>query len=72
MARQKKTENVPLGDRVLLSVNEASAYFGIGINYLEELLRAPGCPYVMRVGKCGRKMVKRAAFEQYIANNLTM
>lgn len=53
-------------EKLCLTVNEAAAYSGIGINKIRELLNDPACSFVMRVGR--KKMVKRAAFEEFIRN----
>lgn len=68
MARAKKTEVVPYAQRKLLTVNEASAYFGLGINRIERILKENG-RFVVRVGGCGRKMVRRELLETYIDGN---
>lgn len=68
MARQKKTETLPMCERKLLTVNEASAYSGLGINYIERLLKE-NSRLMVRVGGCGRKMVRREAFDNYIDGN---
>ena len=55
-------------DKVLLTVREAASYSNIGINKLDSLLREPNCPFVMFVGT--KKLVKRKAFEEFLAKSL--
>lgn len=55
-------------DKVLLTVREAASYSNIGINKLDSLLREPNCPFVLFVGT--KKLVKRKAFEEFIAKSL--
>lgn len=43
-------ERVPIPQKVILTIKEAAEYSNIGINKLENLLRAPGCPFVLYVG----------------------
>lgn len=52
----------------MLTKEEAAAYSHIGINKLEELLKVPNCPFVLYVGK--KKLIKRRAFEEFIAENV--
>jgi len=53
-----------------LTVKEAAAYSNIGINRLDELLRAPNCPFVLFVGT--KKLVKRKEFEEFISKTLVI
>ena len=50
-------------NKIVLSIREAAAYSSIGINTIERLLRTPGCPFVLYVGK--KRLVKRIPFEKY-------
>ena len=59
---------VLIKDKVLLTVREAAAYSNIGINKLDSLLRVPNCPFVLFVGT--KKLVKRKAFEEFLAKSL--
>ena len=59
---------VPIWEKVMLTKEEAAAYSHIGINKLEELLKVPNCPFVLYVGK--KKLIKRRAFETFIAENV--
>ena len=61
-------ESVPIHLKMTLTVREAAAYSNIGINKIDAMLRTPNCPFVLFVGN--KKLVKRAAFEQYISNKL--
>ena len=53
-----------------LTIREAAAYSNIGINKIDQLLRMPGCPFVLYVGT--RKLVKRREFEEYISSKLAI
>ncbi len=59
---------VPIYQKVTLTIKEAAEYSNIGINRIESLLRAPRCPFVLYVGK--KKLVKRKEFEKFISENL--
>lgn len=60
--------NVPIWNKLNLTIKEAAAYSNIGINRIEELLKQPKCNFVLFVGN--KKLVKRREFEQYISNIL--
>ena len=62
MALEKK--DIPIWEKVALTVEEASAYSNIGINRIRELCDDPGCPFVLFVGR--KKLIKRKQFEDYI------
>ena len=61
-------DKVEIKDKVLLSINEAAEYSNIGVNKLNEMLRKPNCPFVLFVGT--KKLVKRKAFEDFLAKSL--
>ena len=63
-----KTTEVPLSEKLCLSIAEASQYSGIGVNTISKMLNEPDCPFLLRVGKKHR-MVRREAFEEFIRNN---
>ena len=55
---------VEIKDKMTLSIEEAAAYSGIGINKLRELTKSPFCDFVLYVGK--KTLIKRVPFEEYI------
>ena len=59
----ENNENKPLvrvSEKIVLTIPEAAALSNIGQNRLDKLLRAPTCPFVIRVGT--KKLVKRKEF----------
>ena len=50
--------------KMTLSIEEAAAYSGIGMNKLRELTKSPFCDFVLYVGK--KTLIKRVPFEEYI------
>lgn len=58
--------NVPIWEKINLSIEEAVAYSGIGQNKLRELMRMPFCPFVLQIGR--KKLVKRKEFEKFLAS----
>lgn len=57
---------VPVWEKVTLSVEEAAAYSGIGMCKIRELLNDAKCPFAFRVGK-GKTTVKRKELEKFIS-----
>ena len=58
--------SVPVKDKFLQTLNEASEYFGIGVNKLRELTDKPevmNC--ILYVGN--RRMIKRKNMEDYLS-----
>ena len=41
---------IPIPQKALLTIEEASAYSNIGINKMYELAKTPNCPFVLFVG----------------------
>ena len=64
----KKTTagSVPLWEKANLSLEEASLYFGIGVNKLREITNGDHCPYVLWNGS--KRLIKRKPFEKYLEN----
>ncbi len=61
-------KNIPIPEKMNLTINEAAAYSNIGINKINSMLRTPNCPFVLHVGN--KKLVKRKEFEKYISETL--
>jgi len=55
---------IPIWEKITLSVKEAAAYSGIGINRVEQWTKEPGCNFVLFNGT--HKLVKRRQFEEFI------
>ena len=60
---------IPIWEKITLTVEEAAEYSNIGINKLQSMLKEPGCPFVLYVGK-GKRLIKRKEFERYIEKTL--
>ena len=61
-------KDIPISEKVALSIEEASAYSNIGINKLYDMTNNPRCDFVLWVGK--KRLIKRKAFDRYIENTL--
>ena len=57
-------EKVPVWEKANLSLEEAAAYFGIGINKLREITNEDRCKFVLWVGN--KRLIKRRLFDQFI------
>ena len=57
-------KEVPIWEKSNLSLEEAAAYSGIGINKLRELTNEKDCRFVWWVGN--KRLIKRRLFDQYI------
>ncbi len=59
-----KNVEVDIKDKPLLTINEASKYFGIGITKLTELVNAPNCTFVLNNGN--KKLIKKDIFNDFL------
>ena len=55
---------VPIWEKSNLTLEEAAAYSGIGINKLREITNEPGCIFVLFVGT--KRLIKRRLLDAYI------
>ena len=55
---------VPIWVKSNLTLEEAAAYSGIGINKLCEITNEPGCKFVFFIGT--KRMIKRRLLDVYI------
>ena len=63
--------SVPVWHKTNLTLEEASAYYGIGINTLRELTDRDECQkYVLWVGR--KRLIKRELFARYLENLYTI
>ncbi len=56
--------DVRICEKVILTLNEASAYSGVGTNKLALLSREPGCKFVLYIGK--KRYYKRKELEEFL------
>lgn len=67
----KEKINIPISEKINLSLEEAAEYSNIGINKIYELVNMPTCPFVLYVGK-KKRVIKRKAFEKYLENKVCL
>lgn len=56
---------VPIWEKANLTLEEAAAYYNIGINKLRELSDDENCPFVLWNGS--KRLIKRVALNDYLA-----
>ena len=61
---EKKVVEVPVKDKVLLTLDEAAAYSGVGVNKLRSLSDEPDCPFVL--WNASKRMIKRKKLEDFL------
>lgn len=57
-------QEVPIWEKSNLTLEEAAAYFNIGINKIRELSDSDDCTFVLWCGK--KRLIKRLKFTEYI------
>lgn len=55
---------VPIPQKLLLSVEEAAEYTGIGTKKIRELMSEPDCDFVLMKGSYA--LIKRSKFEEFL------
>lgn len=56
-------KKVPIWEKSNLTLEEAAAYSGIGVNKLRELTDNKDCDFVLWVGK--KRLIKRKKLDEY-------
>lgn len=56
---------IPIWEKLNITVEEAAKYSNIGIHKIRELMNEKECDFILYVG-CGKKLIKREKFEKYI------
>ena len=59
-----------LSEKALLTLEEASAYFNIGVCKIRELTNDENCPYVLWNGS--KRLIKRKPFEEFLYNSYSV
>ena len=57
-------KQIPIWEKSNLTLEEAAAYSGIGINKLRQLTDDDNCEFVLWIGK--NRLIKRSKFDEYI------
>ena len=62
---ENKKYEVPIWEKSNLTLEEAAAYSGIGINKLRKISDNESCPFVLWIGT--KRLIKRKKLDEYIA-----
>lgn len=63
-------KEVPIWEKSNLTVEEAAAYTGIGINKIREMSSGDNCPFVLWVGN--KRLIKRRKFDEYVEKQFSI
>lgn len=63
-------KEVPIWEKSNLTLEEAAAYSGIGINRIRELTNQSSCPFVLWVGN--KRLIKRKQLDDFTANTYSL
>lgn len=63
-------KEVPIWEKSNLTVEEAAAYTGIGINKIWEMSSGDNCPFVLWVGN--KRLIKRRKFDEYVEKQFSI
>lgn len=61
---EKNKREIPVWEKVSLTLEEAAQYTGIGINRLREISDDKSCDFVLWVGN--KRLLKRKRLEEFI------
>ncbi len=70
MRSTEKIKEVPIWEKLNLTVEEAAAYSGIGINRIRELSNDDKCSFVLWVGN--KRLIKRKKFVEYVERQFSI
>ena len=59
-------KEVPIKDKLNLTLEEAAAYSNVGIERLRSLISQPNCNFVLRIGN-QKRLIKRKPFEEFMS-----
>ena len=59
-------KEVPIWEKSLLTLEEAAAYFSVGVNKLREMTNKENCQFVVWVGR--KRLIKRKKLDEYLQN----
>ena len=63
-------QEIPIWEKSNLTLEEAAAYFNIGINRLREITNDDNCKFVLWVGN--KRLIKRRQFDQFLAESFSV
>lgn len=63
-------KEVPIWEKSNLTIEEAAAYTGIGINKIREMSNGDNCPFVLWIGN--KRLIKRRKFDEYVEKQFSI
>ncbi|MBQ9847647.1 MAG: helix-turn-helix domain-containing protein [Clostridia bacterium] len=63
-------KEVPIWEKSNLTIEEAAAYFGIGIHKLRKMTDKDDCCFVLWIGT--KRLIKRKKFEEYLEKQFSV
>ena len=66
----KKKKEVRISEKPTITLEEAAAYTGIGINRLRSISNRSDCKFVFFVGS--KRMIKRKQFEDFLESSYSI
>ena len=63
-------KEIPFWEKSNLTLEEAAAYSGIGVNKLRELTNEEGCEFVLWVGS--KQLIKKQKFNDFIEKSYSI
>lgn len=60
---------IPVYEKLNLSIEEAAVYSGIGQHKIRELMEDPDCDFVLKVGS-KKNIIKRKKFEAFLMSRM--
>ena len=63
-------KEVPIWEKSNLTLEEAAAYTGIGVNKIREISNNDNCPFVLWVGN--KRLIKRKKFDEYVERQFSI
>ena len=63
-------KEVPIWEKSNLTVEEAVAYTGLGINKIREMSNGDNCPFVLWVDN--KRLIKRRKFDEYVEKQFSI
>lgn len=63
-------KEVPIWEKSNLTLEEAAAYTGIGINKLRELTNNESCQFVLWIGT--KRLIKRKKIDEYLEKTYSL
>lgn len=64
-------KEIPIWEKMNLTLEEAAAYSNIGINKLRKMTNDPRCSFVLWNGN-RNKLIKRKEFEKFISSQISI